>query len=328
MSRFKGLVYFRAWLRPFTLHFAEIRQPRQISVAFLGLSIGGLWFCVLLRFAVFCRVRAKGVPRRTALCKLRPVRSRQTLALGLWIVPALLLLGHGDASARKNKPHIRYDGASDSHPSVRYASMSAASCHAELKRRGIAFRVEEKAKGVLAPVRLLDRVSGVLFRTAAPPGEREQTPYEVLDCRLVLSLSDWSVQLLARGIDEVLFFSAWRPPSAAFPEGQLPTRHPGALAIDVYRFGKRLNEGHPKREWIDVERDFRGRKNSPVCAKNTDEWLQKQTGAANSQTLRRLVCAAAGAHLFTSILTPNYDRAHKNHLHLELVPEARWHLLR
>jgi hypothetical protein len=40
------------------------------------------------------------------------------------------------------------------------------------------------------------------------------------------------------------------------------------------------------------------------------------------------VCAAADAHLFTTILTPNYDRAHYNHFHLEVTPEVKWHLVR
>ncbi len=234
--------------------------------------------------------------------------------------------------ARKYKPQVRYDGDASKFPSARYSALDRASCHAELSKRGISFTVEEGAKGVLAPVRVRDRISGVLFKTTAPPDERERTPYEVFDCRLVLSLSDWSPFLLERDIDEVLFFSAWRPPPKSFPSGKLGTRHPGALAIDVFRFGKRQIDARAKREWIDVERDFRGRLKTPVCGKTALKPPSKNSKALSKngkhKTLRELVCATAEAHLFTSILTPNYDRAHKNHLHLEIAPNVSWYLVR
>ena len=44
--------------------------------------------------------------------------------------------------------------------------------------------------------------------------------------------------------------------------------------------------------------------------------------------LHDLVCAAAEAHVFNSILTPNYNPAHKNHFHLELTPDVDWFMLR
>ena len=34
------------------------------------------------------------------------------------------------------------------------------------------------------------------------------------------------------------------------------------------------------------------------------------------------------AHVFNSILTPNYNPAHKNHFHLELTPDVDWFMLR
>jgi len=47
-----------------------------------------------------------------------------------------------------------------------------------------------------------------------------------------------------------------------------------------------------------------------------------------ARELRSIVCEAADQHLFTSILTPGYDRAHKNHFHLEVTPGVRWSLVR
>ncbi|MEO8840370.1 MAG: extensin family protein [Kofleriaceae bacterium] len=37
-----------------------------------------------------------------------------------------------------------------------------------------------------------------------------------------------------------------------------------------------------------------------------------------------LVCGAADAALFNVMLTPNFNAEHRNHLHLELTPDAGW----
>lgn len=245
----------------------------------------------------------------------------------LWMAGAPL------ANARKSKPAVRYDGDAERFASARYAALDAASCHAELARRGISFSPELDAqyKSVLAPVRVRDRISGVLFRTAASESERQTTPYEVFDCRLVLSLSDWSRLLLSKDIDEVLFFSAFRPPPKPHADIKPASRHPGGLAIDVFRFGKRKKSPEQSREWIDIERDFQGRLKQPVCPQAPSPGAnakKKPKTNTNTKILRGLVCETADAHLFSSILTPNYDRAHKNHLHLEIVPNVSWHLLR
>jgi hypothetical protein len=44
--------------------------------------------------------------------------------------------------------------------------------------------------------------------------------------------------------------------------------------------------------------------------------------------LLAIACGASEAHLFNSILTPNYDAPHRNHFHLELTPDVGWFMLR
>jgi hypothetical protein len=41
-----------------------------------------------------------------------------------------------------------------------------------------------------------------------------------------------------------------------------------------------------------------------------------------------MVCAAVSADLFQVVLTPHYDRAHGNHVHLEVVPGVPWSFVR
>lgn len=237
---------------------------------------------------------------------------------------ALALWG-GEAAAARGKPRIKFHPDWAKHPSTRYAGMRVDACIAELTRRGIEFTPVKRAPGVLGPVRLPKDVGGVVYRTEIASHLRATNPFDVFDCRLVLALHDFSKVLRAHDVEEVLIFSAWRPPGKRWPEGKEGTRHPGALAIDAYRFGKKPASGQTARVWLDVLKDFHGAHGAPPCG----------TGAAapspstpEAKELRSIACEAADQHLFSAILTPNYNRAHANHFHLEVTPEVRWYLVR
>jgi hypothetical protein len=238
---------------------------------------------------------------------------------------AALAFFRGDASAAKPKGHVRFHPDWEKHPSTRYAAMGAPECTAELSRRGIAFTPEPRAPGVLVPVRLPKDVGGVVYRTEIAPHLRGGNPFDVFDCRLVLALHDFSKVLRSHDIEEVLIFSAWRPPGKRWPEGKIAARHPGALAIDAYRFGKKIAAGKASREWLDVEKQFRGTLGAPPCGADA---ARRVPSTPESRELRSIACEAADQHFFTAILTPNYNRAHRNHFHLEVTPEVQWYLVR
>lgn len=252
--------------------------------------------------------------------------SRRAILCAVAAFAVLLVAGDADAR-RKKKPNVKFHPDWAKHPSAQYAAMTAPKCLEELARRGIDHTVEKPSPGVLAPVRLPKDVGGVVYRTAAPAHTREKGPHDVFDCRLVLALSDFSKILKEHAVDEVLLYSAWRPPPPKWPEGKLATRHPGALAIDAYRFGKKLDPGQREKDrvWLDVARDFKGKIGSPACGPGS---APPKGAPEAAKKLRAIVCAAADEHLFTTILTPNYDRAHYNHFHLEVTPEVTWHLVR
>jgi hypothetical protein len=230
----------------------------------------------------------------------------------------------GDATAR-GQGHTRFHPDWEKHPSTRYAALTAPDCLAELGRRKITFTPVQSAPGVLAPVRLPEDVGGVVYRTAIARHLRGTNPYDVFDCRLALALHDFSNVLRAHDIEEVLIFSAWRPPGKRWDDGKLGHRHPGALAIDAYRFGKKLAAGQTERTWLEVEKDFHGTIGPAPCGSAA---APPSPSTPEARELRSLVCEAADQHFFTSILTPNYDRAHFNHFHLEVTPEVKWFLVR
>lgn len=224
----------------------------------------------------------------------------------------------GAAKHVEKRPRITNAADWASAPSARYGAMSLESCHRELGARQIGFAKVDGARGVEMPVRLTGPLGGVSFHTELPVAQRKSSPWEVYDCRLVLALEDWSKLLVARDIDEVVIFSAWRPPGAAWPADKHATRHPGALAVDVKHLLKKVENG-PKQDLV-VVRDWSPARNADGCVGD----VSPNTDAARE--LRAIWCEAIGARLFTTMLGPNYNAAHENHFHLEVTPDVNWRL--
>ncbi len=208
-------------------------------------------------------------------------------------------------------------------PSYRYANMGAATCLAELDARRIAYTRVEEAPGVLAPVRIPAGVGGVRYHTAAPASQRATSPYEVFDCRLVLALDDLAALLRARGFDEVVTFSGWRPPRKGWPKDKLAVRHPGGLAVDIKTL---MRSGSKDPDAVlEIENDYQGKIDAPSCGPDA---FAPDSPSTKTVLLREIVCEAVEARLFTSVLTPNHDDAHRNHLHLDLAPNVTWRIVR
>jgi hypothetical protein len=250
------------------------------------------------------------------------------LALASWLGACELSAG----PAQPKRPRTVDDPAWASAPSHRHASMSRERCLVELRRLGVRFREAGPARGVLAPIRLEGPLGGVVWRTELSAAERATSPHELLDCRLALALHELGPALVARGIDEAVVHSFWRPPPASWPLDQPHVRHPGGLAVDVKRFlrgtagaSETASPGAPPSKSNDlvVARDWRPAIGTPPCA--SDARVDPPTAEATE--LRSLFCELARERRFTSMLSPNYDRAHHDHFHLELRPGVRWRIV-
>lgn len=211
--------------------------------------------------------------------------------------------------------HITTPSDAKTTPAVRYGQLSQAECEAELASRKIDF-VRETANAVLAPVRLTGSLHGVVFRTDAKDKDRPTSPYEIADCRLVLALDDFSEILQRHDIVEVRHYSMYRPPKP-WPEGQIGTRHDGALALDAGRFIDKSGAT------LDVDRDFHG----AIDAKTCGDGAAPNPVTPAALALRAILCEAVDHHLFNVVLTPNYNRPHKNHFHLEVTAGVSWFLV-
>ena len=204
----------------------------------------------------------------------------------------------------------------DEPPAVRYAAMTQDACEAELTAREIPFE-REVAKGVLAPVRLTGPLRGVTYRTNLRAEARETTPWEIADCRLVLALDDFAQILAEHDIVEVRHYSMYRRPSDRWPDDRIGGQHNGALALDAARFIRR--DGSE----LDVLDHFKGRVGAKTCGDKA-----RKVKTPEAKELREIVCAAVDRQLFNVVLTPDFNRRHRNHFHLEVMAGVKWFMVR
>ena len=222
------------------------------------------------------------------------------------------------SSAPKQHAQSRFENATDPDqtPAVRYGRLSQADCEAELATRKIAFE-RETARGVLAPVRLTGPLHGVEFRTDLSDQARTTSPYEIADCRLVLALDDFAAILEKHDIVQVRHYSMYRPPPKSWADDRIGGQHNGALALDAGRFTARDGTVY------DVTKDFHG----AIGAKTCGDGAGPHPVTAHATELRAILCEAVASHLFNVVLTPNFNKPHHNHFHLEVTAGVKWFLV-
>ncbi|HSD86796.1 MAG TPA: extensin family protein [Kofleriaceae bacterium] len=207
------------------------------------------------------------------------------------------------------------DGTTEA-PSHRYGAMTQDECEAELTSRSIPFK-RETAKGVAEPIRLEGPLHGVTFRTNQTHANRETTIWEIADCRLVLALDDFASIIEKHDVVEVRHYSMHRAAPKSWPEDKIGKQHIGGLALDAARFIRKDGS------YLDVLEHFKGRIGAKTCGPKA-----RKVKTAEANELREIVCAAVDAQLFNVILTPDHNRAHRNHFHLEVTPGVSWMLVR
>lgn len=199
----------------------------------------------------------------------------------------------------------------------RYANMTNEQVLEELNRREIPYTQVESVAGVRLPIRLTGRLHGVWIHSVLPAEQRKTTPFEVLDGRLALALDDFCEILEAHGFVEVVHFTMYRPPhKGPAREGHYLHRHPGGMAIDLGAMKKRT--GH----WIAVGPHWP----SEIGAKSCGESSRELSGRRGRE-LSSVACEAADLRLFHYMLTPHFDDAHADHLHLEIKVGVKWFLV-
>jgi hypothetical protein len=178
---------------------------------------------------------------------------------------------------------------------ARFALRSSEACLADLERAGVRAHAltRELATPVATPVVLEAPVGGVAFVSLHDDREVE------LSCELALRLVPLARILRKHGVRAVGVNSSYRDhPKVSF--------HSFGLALDLMAFQTR------ERTLI-VAEHFEVDADHETCAGAP----QRPEG----KSLLALICALADSHLFSSILTPNYNEGHRDHVHLDLRPD-------
>jgi hypothetical protein len=188
-------------------------------------------------------------------------------------------------------------------PALFAANLTPSACLAEVRKRNLAVeRDSGPASGIAAPVRVTGPLRNVRF---IAPGRK--SVYGKLDCRLALVLDELASVLERHGVVAVRVDNLYRP-KARLPGRRARSQHRYGLAIDLMAFD--LADGSE----LVVERDWQGAPDGIPCG--PESRLLEVTEKAIA--LRNAVCDIARSGLFHHILTPTYDEAHRDHLHMDI----------
>ncbi|MGF1466574.1 MAG: extensin family protein [Sandaracinaceae bacterium] len=147
------------------------------------------------------------------------------------------------------------------------------------------------------PRMLIGPVGGVTY----VPYERDDGTLEpiVVSCELAARLPYLSRRLRRYGIDEVVILSSHRDhPAQSF--------HRMGMALDILSF-------HGPDGTLSVYDDFLETPDEATCD-------APRPPDRKARTLLAIACDLARGGRFQSVLTPNYNDGHRNHLHLDIRP--------
>lgn len=185
-----------------------------------------------------------------------------------------------------------------------HAGSPAAQCRAELDARHIAYKTISR-KGIANAIEVTSALGGITY-TSDGAGL-------ILDCSLAVSLDEAGRYLTALGFTQAYYSGAYSRRNVRGTNR--PSKHSFGLAIDVHRFtGAQLGT-------VRVDRDFEqglGDQLDCIGAPLTE------AGAA----LKIAQCQLVNSGLFSLVLSPDYDDAHYDHFHLEVVPWDKRETLR
>lgn len=178
---------------------------------------------------------------------------------------------------------------------VRFSIRSQARCLAQLEKLGVPAQLVERplVTPVPAPVALTGPVGGIAFVSLYADRQVE------VSCELAARLPALARILRKHGVRAVGVSSSYREqPRVSF--------HTFGLALDLAGF-------RTKKRMLRVAEDFEVTPDEHTCA--------ARPRSERGRALLALVCDVVESHLFSSVLTPNYNEGHRDHLHFDLRPD-------
>jgi hypothetical protein len=168
-------------------------------------------------------------------------------------------------------------------------------CYDELDARHITYK-KTKKPGIKKPVEITSSLGGIEVSGAEPL---------VIDCSLAVSLDEAGHYMKALGMTNAHFASAYSRRNVRGTNH--PSKHSYGLAIDVSSFTG------PDLGTVRVDKDYeQGLGDAVDCV--------GQPLTQGGAILKVLQCQLVRSGLFHLVLSPDYDDAHHDHFHLEVLP--------
>ena len=187
-------------------------------------------------------------------------------------------------------------------------ALSPRACHAFLEQHDVPFVPVRRfeARRVAQPIRLSGPLAGVIFEI---PWSKDMSrdKHAIWDCRLAAAMIPLASWLSAQGVQKVQYFSVLRYGSAARRKPR--SQHNVGLAIDVLALV-----------------DHRGDRRVVETNYAKGRLVGCPPPHHPSRTTRlywSFVCQIHRSKLAHTVLTPDYDRAHRNHLHIDIKARQR-----
>lgn len=202
-------------------------------------------------------------------------------------------------------------------PASNFANFSQGECRKQLNLTGEfkeAFGKVGPQNGVATPLRFVAPLGGVTFQVPPP-----KVNFGVLDCRQALLWIQLLPVLDRHNIAKIRIDNFYRNQSR-IGRGR-KSQHAYGLAADVVSIT--LKDGRE----LKVSEDFLGRRGEPPCGPQAAIWRRKTSTddqVEKAILLRNFVCELGRMGAFHHILTPNYNKAHESHLHLDLKRDNKW----
>jgi hypothetical protein len=227
--------------------------------------------------------------------------------------------GKTDTDTDASKPDTR---ATDADAEVGHPDAATTACQAELVALGISFKTTS-ARGVVDAVKLTGAtINGVLFANGT-----DTTPMgDPMACEFAKTLHAFAGLLKTKGFVRIGTLGsycyrcccAWSTTnycrSLTDPEPDCSasgySTHSWGRAVDVrYLYkadGTRYDINDPT-HWVKYT-------STDTCGRG----LTAQPAGSISRELYELACAATKNRIFGTVLTPNYNDVHRNHLHMDI----------
>jgi len=252
------------------------------------------------------------------LSSLVPSQTVSVLALQLLATTASPALAPQAFQKELPSREVRLAG-----PATRAANLSPAACKSRLKvlDTGHVVTFAGASSGIASPTRIKGPVGELTLQVPAP-----KFSFGLLDCRLAVLLLELAPELTKWGVKSLRIDGFYRKGARIGGKKGKKSQHAYGLALDLVTL-EVMDPATGERVELDVKRDFYGKLGAPTCGPEARLHVPDTASpleVRRSLLLRNFVCDLARGGWFHHMLTPNHDRAHESHLHLDIKRDSHW----